>query len=120
MELTDMTISQAFTSSATIGGTERFCASDSTSKTDQTDDGVYQLFLDLSALAAGDIFRIRVYEKVISGGTSRVVMEENVPGPVGAPHYVTPTLILLHGWEFSLFKVAGTDRSIAWSIRKVV
>lgn len=114
-----MALSETSTSSATITTTERYLASDSTTKTDQTTDGVYQLFLDLSALAAGDIYRVRIYERVTSAGTARVVMEENVAGPVGAPHYVTPSMIFVHGWEFSLTKIAGTDRSITWSIRSV-
>jgi hypothetical protein len=114
-----MALSEAFTNTATITTTERFLASNSTTKTDQTDDGVFQLFLNMSALAAGDIYRVRVYERVTSAGTSRVVMEENVAGPMGSPHYVTPTMIFLHGWEYSITKIAGTDRSIDWSIRKV-
>lgn len=114
-----MAISEAFQSSATVGTTEHFLASDSTTKTDQTDDGVYQLFLDLNAVAAGDIFQVRCYERVSSAGTTRVVWIDNVAGPLDSPMYATPTLILLHGWEFSVTKIAGTDRSIAWSIRKI-
>lgn len=112
-----MALSEAFTNSASISTTEYFLASNSTTKTDQTTDGAYQAFIDMSTLAAGDIFRVRIYERVTSAGTSRVVMEENVAGPVGTPHYVTPTLILLHGWEFSVTKIAGTDRTLPWSIR---
>ena len=114
-----MAISEAFQSSATIGTTERFLASDSTTKTDQTADGVYQLFLDLNAVAAGDIFQVKVYERISSGGTTRVLYIDNVSGPLDSPMYASPSLILVHGWEFSLAKISGTDRSIAWSIRKV-
>lgn len=114
-----MAISEAFQSSATISTTERYLAADSTVASWQTADGVYQLFLDLSALAAGDIFQIKCYERVASGGTTRVVWIDNVTGPLDSPNLVTPSLILLHGWDFSLVKISGTDRSIAWSIRKV-
>lgn len=115
-----MAISQAFQASATIGATEYFLASASTSKTDQTaNPGVFQLFVELNNLAAGDIFQVRCYERISSGGTARVVYQDNYTGPMDAPMLATPTLILLHGWEFSLAKVSGTDRSIAWSIRKV-
>jgi hypothetical protein len=114
-----MALSEAFQDSATVSTTEYFLASDGTVATYQSDDGVYQLFLDLSTLAAGDIFQVRCYERISSGGTSRVVWIDNVAGPLDSPMYATPTLILLHGWEFSLTKIAGTDRSIAWSIRRV-
>jgi uncharacterized protein YhhL (DUF1145 family) len=32
---------------------------------------------------------------------------------------VSPALVLMHGWDMSLLKTAGTDRAITWSIRKV-
>ena len=114
-----MAISEAFQNSATIGASEYFLASNSTVKTDQTDDGVYQLWLDLNALANGDEYRVRAYERISSGGTTRIAMEWTVAHAQSEPMYVTPSLIFLHGWEFSVTKLAGTDRSIAWSIRKV-
>jgi len=33
--------------------------------------------------------------------------------------FVTPSLLLIHGWDMTLLKVAGTDRAIDWSIRAV-
>lgn len=114
-----MAISEAFQNSGTIGTTEWYLASNSSTKTDQTTDGIYQCFLDFSALAAGDTYQIRVYERVSSGGTARVVEEWTVSGVQNAPHYASPSLVLMHGWEFSLQKLAGTDRSIVWSIRSV-
>jgi hypothetical protein len=114
-----MALSEAFQASATITATEYFCASASTTKTDQTADGAYQAFFEVNNLAAGDEYRIRVYERISSGGTARIVEEWTLAGAQGSPIFVTPTLILLHGWEYSIQKLAGTDRSIAWSIRKV-
>lgn len=114
-----MAITEAFQSSTTVGATEYFCASASTTKSDQTADGVYQAFFDVNAMAAGDEFRIRVYERISSGGTTRILHEWVLGGAQSEPMYATPSLILLHGWEFSVQKLAGTDRSIAWSIRKV-
>ena len=32
---------------------------------------------------------------------------------------VTPALVLMHGWDMTILKLAGTDRSIEWSIRQV-
>lgn len=114
-----MAITEAFQDAATIGATEYFLASDSTTATYQTDDGAFQLWLDLNALQDGDEFRIRVYEKISSGGTARIAMEWSVAHAQSEPLWVAPTLIFLHGWEFSLTKLTGTDRSISWSVRKV-
>jgi len=113
-------IAESFQDSATISGTEYFLAADSTTQgSGQSTDAAVQLLLDLSALAAGDIYRVRAFDAVSSSGTSRAIFEENIAGPVGTAHYATPTLLLLHKWDFSVTKIAGTDRSIAWSIRTV-
>jgi hypothetical protein len=115
-----MAISEAFQSSATIGTTEYWLAAASTTQgSGQSTDGVYQLWLELNNLANGDEFRIRAWDAISSGGTVRVVMEWTVAHAQSEPLYVTPSLIMLHKWDFSLTKLAGTDRSIAWSIRKV-
>lgn len=85
----------------------------------QTDDGVYQVFLDVSDMIAGDELQIRVYEKVLSTSTQRVVYEAVLTGPQAEPVWVSPTLILLHGWDVTLDALAGTI-TIDGSIRKVV
>jgi hypothetical protein len=114
-----MPISEAFVDSASIGTTEYSLTNDSTTLAAQAADGVYQLFLDLSALVAGDEYELKVYEKVSSAGTQRLVESFRFAGVQGSPHTVLPSLILMHGWDFTLQKIAGTDRSIGWSIRKV-
>ena len=114
-----MAISEAFQASATIGATEFFLASNSITVADQTVDGIYQLLLELNALANGDEFRVRLYEAVSAAGTRRIVEEWVISGLQGTPNWFTPSFILLHKWEFSITKLLGTDRAIAWSIRKV-
>lgn len=87
--------------------------------TPKTDDGIYQLFLDLNALAAGDIFELKFYEKVGSASTQRLLDSCRFAGVQGKPNWVSPSLIFLHGWDITLKKIAGTDRTIDWSIRQV-
>lgn len=114
-----MAISEAYTDAGTtISTTEYSLTNDSTTIATQTADGVYQAFLDLSAMAAGDEYRVRVYDKVDSAGTQRVIYEATLIG-VQSQIFVTPPLLLIHGWDFTLDKIAGTDRSIRWSIRKI-
>jgi len=114
-----MAITETHQNSATITTTERFLASNSTTKTDQTTDGAYQLWLDFNALGDGDEYRVRVYERISSGGTTRAAMEWTVAHAQSEPMFVTPTLILMHGWEYSLTKLAGADCAIPWSIRQI-
>lgn len=114
-----MAISEAFGVTETVSTTEHSFTTDTAGPDTQTDDGVYQMFFDLSALAFGDEFRIRVYEKVLSTDTQRVVYDMSIPGPYSPPVLVLPSLVLIHGWDVTVLKVAGTDRAITGSIRKV-
>jgi hypothetical protein len=85
----------------------------------QTDDGVYQLWIDAGTMAKGDEYRIRLYEKVEgTGGTSKVFAEWSLLG-VQSQVFVTPTFILINGWDMTLKKIAGSDRAFDASIRKL-
>lgn len=104
--------------SATIGTTEYSLPSDSTSRVSQTDDCLLQTWIDFGNLAAGDEYRVRLYEK-INAGTERVVEQWSFVGAQARPAFVMPTTIVGEGWDVTVIKIAGTDRSIAWSLRKV-
>jgi hypothetical protein len=109
-----------FASNATIGATERSIPSDTTTgvPVSRTEDGVYQLVLDVSAIAAGDQFRIQVYEAV-NGGTQRVAGPPWIlDGPV-SPVQIFDIGMLGDAWDVTLKKLAGTDRAIRWSLRRV-
>lgn len=113
-----MAITEYKTGSATIGTAEYSVVTPGTTLADDTTDGVFQAFLDPMNMAAGDQFRVRVYEKVTSGGSKRVVYESTLVG-AQAEALAFPSLILLHGWDVTITKLAGTDRSFSWSIRQV-
>ena len=115
-----MAISEAFAGNQTVTTTEHDLPSDTTSLGSQTTDGVYQVFLDLNALADADTFRFSAYEKVGSGSTQRRFFSQEISNAQGTEdNWVSPSFILIHGWTFTLQKVSGTDRSIDWSIRSV-
>lgn len=114
-----MAITEAFSGTETIGTTEWSLTTDTAGPDTQTDDGVYQLFLDLNALAGGDVFELVVDEKVLSSSTQRAVYTARFANAQGVPVWVSPSLVLVHGWDMTLKKISGTDRSIDWSIRKV-
>jgi hypothetical protein len=112
-------ITEAFTLSAvTVGTTELSIVSGTTTltSTDQA-DGVYQLFLDAGNMAKGDEFEVRVYDSALTAGTKRQLAKWSLLG-LQAEAFATPSLILLHTWDFTLKKVAGTDRAFTASIRK--
>lgn len=114
-----MAITEAYAGSASISTTEYSLPNNSTTLANITDDGIYQVFLDLAALTVAEEYLLRVYEKVQSSGTKRVVFSATFLGAQAQPVWVSPSLILLHGWDMTMDKVAGTDSTIEWSIRKV-
>jgi hypothetical protein len=114
-----MAISAAYENSATISTTEYSLPNNSTTLTPITADGIYQTFLDLSALTITETYELKIYEKVESAGTQRLVDKRSFVGALGVPHVVLPSMIFLHGWDVTLKKIAGTDRAIGWSIRQV-
>lgn len=105
--------------SASISTTEYYLASASTTPTYQTTDGVFQLFLDLSNMVAADQYRFRLYEKYDSGGTTRLVEEWIFSNAQSKPGIFLPAFTLGEGWEYSGLRLAGSDRTIYWSIRKI-
>ena len=114
-----MAISEAFSGSETVSTTEWSMTTDTAGPDVDTTDGIYQAFIDLNALAAGDVFVFKVYEKTIAASTQRLVFHATFAGAQGDPVWVSPSLVLLHGWDMTLDKLSGTDRAIDWSIRKV-
>ncbi len=89
--------------------------------TPNTTDGVYQLLVDVSNLAAGDVLEIRIKEKAKSGGTQRTIFTSVLSNAQGTDSaaWASPSLILMHGWDMTLKQTAGTGRSFDWSIRAV-
>ena len=114
-----MAITEAYAGSAAIGATEYSAPNNAnySSGSPITDDGVYQVFLDTSDMVAGDQLQIRIYEKCRSTDTQRVIYESILTGTM-AETWVSPSLILLHGWDVTLDALAGTI-TVNWSIRKV-
>lgn len=111
-----MALNEHAAGSATIGTSEFSFVNGTTSIATDTTDGVYQLFLDLANLAAGDLFEVYLREKVQSSGTQRQ-MSLGFVGPQSSP-WITGAFQLMHGWDFTIKKISGTDRAIPWSIRK--
>lgn len=109
-----ITLTQDF---ATIGTTEYFLASDSTTATYQTGDVILQVYLDLGALTAAEEYDIKIYEKV-DGTNAEVIYYAKVQG-VQSYMWVSPSFILGVGWEVSVTKISGTDRSIPWTLAKI-
>ena len=114
-----MAISELYSGTETVGTTEHSLTTDTAGPDVDTTDAVMQVWLDLNALAKGDLYELKIYEKVLSSSTQRVVYSVRFANAQTEPIWVSPTLIVMHGWDATLDKIAGTDRAIDWSIRSV-
>lgn len=113
-----MAIAELYSGTEAVSTTEHSLTTDTAGPDTDTTTGIYQLFLDVSDMVAGDELQIRCYEKVRSGDTQRIVWQASLANVQQNPIYVTPTLILMHGWDFTLDAIAGTI-TVNWSIRQV-
>lgn len=103
----------------TVGGTAISVVTGTTTPASVTDDGVYQLWVDAYAMTKADEYEIRALETVEgSGGTQKTVHRITLLG-VQTEIIVFPSLILINGWDFTIKKLAGTDRAFDASIRKI-
>jgi len=78
-----------------------------------------EVMLDLALLGASDAFRLRLYEKATAAGTQRKVSEWVFEGVQDTPGTKIPLGLLGRGWDVTLQKIVGTDRSIPCSLRLV-
>ena len=105
-----MAVTQAFSGTEAISTTEWSLTTDTSYDTAdaQTTAGIYQLVLDLSDMIAGDQLQIRLYEKCRSGDTQRVAEQWILTGAQSQPIWISPAVMLVHGWGFTLDALAGT------------
>ena len=114
-----MTITEYASGTETVSTTEWSLTTDTSGPDVQTDDGEYQFFLDVSTLTKADVYQFAIYEKVLSAGTQRKVFTATLANTQSEPIWVSPKLILLHGWDATLLKVSGADASITFSVRRI-
>lgn len=113
-----MAIVELYSGTEAVGATEHSCTTDTSGPDSDNTDGVFQVFLDVSDMVAGDQLQIRIYEKVRSADTQQIVYEAILTGAQAQPIWVSPSLVLLHGWDVTLDALAGTI-TVNWSIRQV-
>lgn len=113
-----MAIAELYSGTEAVSTTEHSMTTDTAGPDVDTTDGIFQIFLDVSDMVAGDELQIRVYEKCRSGDTQRIVYQSSLFGAQADPIFVLPSLMLLHGWDATLDAIAGTI-TVLWSIRQV-
>lgn len=102
-------------------GTEYSLVNGSTSVAASTTVGIFTIVLDVNALALGDIYEIRVYEKARAADTQRAMLIATLADAQGSDgaFFISPAFHLGAGWDFTVKRTAGSDRTITYSIRGV-
>ena len=113
-----MAISEVYAGTEAVAGTEWSLTTDTAGPDSDTTDGVFQTFLDVSALVAGNVLQIRLYEKCRGGDTQRLAHEWILDVPQASPLWISDSFLLMHGWDFTLKALSGTI-TVLWSIRSV-
>lgn len=96
-------------------GTEHFLSSPNVA-------GTFTLHVDMNALAAGDVVELRVYQIVLTAGTSRVAYLARFAGAqptddqikVSVP--ISNELTDTNSLRFSLKQTVGTGRAFPWKV----
>lgn len=75
------------------------------------------IVIDCSNIAAGDVFQVRLLEKTqASSDTQR----EWLSTPLTTSNngtFISPMFPLIHGWDWTIQKISGTDRTFDISVR---
>ena len=103
--------------SASVGTTEYSVAAATTVgvPTAQVTQAMVQSIVYVVSMAAGDEFLVQLYEKVISTGSQVVIDSWRLVYPVDK--VILPALILHNGWDITVKKISGTDRTVQGSLR---
>lgn len=105
-------------SSATISTTEYGLFSASTTITYQTTAAKLSGWIDFSAMTAGDTYDVFIYEKV-NGSAAKLAHSARLAG-AQSELFPIPEIWVSEGYEITVKKIAGTDRSIGWSLNRDV
>lgn len=114
-----MAVQELYGNSAVISTTEYSLVNNSTTLANDTNAGVFQFFIDTINLTATDRYECKIYEKITSGGTKRVVTTAYLVLNSAEPIVVFPALVLMEGWDITLKRIAGADRTLLWSLRQL-
>lgn len=79
----------------------------------------YVLWLDFNALTGADSMRIRAKRKVLSSGTVRKFAEQVYTSTQDPPVQCLVPVALFYGGEFTIQRIAGSDRAIPWSLESL-
>jgi hypothetical protein len=104
-------------------GTKTADGSEQTIRDETSAEGkVYDASIDLGLMASGDAVEIRLYAKLLTGGTLRRVYyrkyydSQDSEGVLKSPIVYIPAITVVKEWKLTLKQTAGTNRNYDWTI----
>lgn len=83
----------------------------------ETTAGTYLAEFNLTNAVNGDAFRIRVYNKVLTGDTAEVIFDCMYANDQGANCIITtPPWVSMFSTSISITQTTGTSRNVPWSL----
>lgn len=102
---------------STIGTTEfSIINGNTTFPAAETMNGSVILIVDVGALLAGDHYQVAKYEKAHDSDAQIKEILANLVGVIPGARFETYPMTMGNGWDFTLKKIAGTDRSLGYSL----
>lgn len=105
--------------SEAAGGSQAATLDTEHTLTTQTTAGVYSLLVDLSVLAAGDAVTIRIYDKVRTAESAKIVHLVELAHAQNEPVFLSPPFPIADHIACSIEQTDGTARTFIWSLRKI-
>ncbi len=112
-----MAITEYAQSALSVSTTELSLVSGTSTLQAVTADCVLALFIDTTNMAKGDVFVVKIKEKVISGGTQRVIHTIILAHAQSEALWLTGVGPLIHGCDVTIIRSAGSDRAFDTSVR---
>ena len=103
--------------SASISTTEYFLFANSTTASYQTTDAILQVVIDFVNMIAGDEYLVTIYEGA-EGTNARVLYQATLVG-AQTELFVSPAFVVGNKYEVSVDLIAGSARTVLWSLRTI-
>lgn len=109
---------------AFASGTQTCTVTTEHTLSDVNEAGVFTFVADFVNAAAGDVFEIRIYQMVLTGGTRRVLLFDAVYGAQPTHDQIRATVPVSNeltdsgALRFSIKQTFGTGRNVPWKVLK--
>lgn len=106
--------------SSSVSTAEKSLTANGTTIQSNTTAGMYQVVIsERGGLLAGCDFEVALWEKVTTGSNQTRTVIGRLVGPNSGALWMSPTFILINGWDFTMKKITGSDVAFDWSVRRV-